>query len=87
MVKFPQILFLDEPTSGLDSAASYNVVKSLKTIAKKHNIIIVMTIHQPNTSTYELIDNLFVLSRGNPIYFGKREKLPPFLNDIGIPVG
>lgn len=44
-VALNKILFLDEPTTGLDSAASFYVVQSIKKLAKKYNLIIVMTIH------------------------------------------
>jgi ABC-type multidrug transport system ATPase subunit len=38
LITSPKILFLDEPTSGLDSAASYEVMKFVRDIAKKHNV-------------------------------------------------
>lgn len=38
LITAPKILFLDEPTSGLDSAASYEVIKFVRNIAKKHNV-------------------------------------------------
>lgn len=41
LVTSSKVLFLDEPTSGLDSVASLEVMKFVKSIAKKHNIIII----------------------------------------------
>ena len=38
LITSPKILFLDEPTSGLDSAASWEVVKYLKGVAKRNNV-------------------------------------------------
>jgi ABC-type multidrug transport system ATPase subunit len=38
LITAPKILFLDEPTSGLDSAASYEVMKFVRDIAKNHNV-------------------------------------------------
>ncbi len=38
LITAPNILFLDEPTSGLDSTASFEVIKYLKTIVRKHNV-------------------------------------------------
>ena len=38
LVTDPDILFLDEPTSGLDSAASYEVVSYLRSVAKATNV-------------------------------------------------
>lgn len=38
LVTDPGILFLDEPTSGLDSAASYEVISYIKSIAQKYRV-------------------------------------------------
>lgn len=38
LITSPKILFLDEPTSGLDSAASYEVISFVKSIATKHKV-------------------------------------------------
>lgn len=38
LITAPKILFLDEPTSGLDSAASFEVVSFIKTLAKQNNV-------------------------------------------------
>lgn len=38
LITAPKILFLDEPTSGLDSAASFEVINYLKSVAKKNNV-------------------------------------------------
>jgi ABC-type multidrug transport system ATPase subunit len=38
LITAPKILFLDEPTSGLDSAASYEVMKFVRDVAKRHNV-------------------------------------------------
>ncbi|KAI4918459.1 hypothetical protein J4E90_002843 [Alternaria incomplexa] len=43
LITSPRILFLDEPTSGLDSAASYEVIKFVRDIAKKYRILVVAT--------------------------------------------
>ena len=45
MITMPRILFFDEPTSGLDSASSYLIIKNIKKLAKKYNIVVIMTIH------------------------------------------
>ena len=38
LITAPKILFLDEPTSGLDSVASYEVMKYLRVVAKRHKV-------------------------------------------------
>lgn len=70
LITSPKILFLDEPTSGLDSAASWEVVNYLKGVAKRNNLIVIASIHQPSTSTFNLFDKLLLLSSGKPHFFG-----------------
>ncbi|KAL9088484.1 MAG: hypothetical protein Q9165_006208 [Trypethelium subeluteriae] len=70
LITAPRILFLDEPTSGLDSAASYEVVSFIKSLATKHNLLVIASIHQPSTQTFRLFDKLLLLSQGLTVYNG-----------------
>lgn len=38
LVTGPRLLFLDEPTSGLDSAAAFEVISYLKSVAQKYRV-------------------------------------------------
>jgi ABC-type multidrug transport system ATPase subunit len=38
LITGPRLLFLDEPTSGLDSAAAFEVISFLKSVAKKYRV-------------------------------------------------
>lgn len=53
LVSFPRVLFLDEPTSGLDSATAFEVLSSIRNLARAQNLIVVATIHSPNWETCE----------------------------------
>ena len=82
MVTFPKILFLDEPTSGLDSAASLKVMKFISQMAKRHKLIVIASIHQPSATTFELFDNLLLLSQGRTCYFGAVKRLPGYFEGL-----
>jgi ABC-type multidrug transport system ATPase subunit len=82
----PKILFLDEPTSGLDSAASWEVVRYLRAIAKRNRLIVVCSIHQPSSSTFQLFDKLLLLSGGRTHYFGPVDRVLPHFAARGRPV-
>lgn len=84
LVTGPGILFLDEPTSGLDSVASCHVVSYLKQLAKQTGLIVVCSIHQPSTSTFNLFDKLLLLSAGKPHYFGPISQLVDYYASIGV---
>ncbi|KAK0450323.1 P-loop containing nucleoside triphosphate hydrolase protein [Desarmillaria tabescens] len=65
----PSILFLDEPTTGLDATSAYQLVKTLKSLAKKGRTII-MTLHQPRSEVFLLLDAVTLLARGQSLYSG-----------------
>jgi len=67
----PKILFLDEPTSGLSSADTVTVMKLLRKMADERGIAIVITIHQPSTPVYQLMDKVIYLKDGLLCYYGK----------------
>ncbi|OGM46050.1 ABC transporter [Aspergillus bombycis] len=86
LITCPKILFLDEPTSGLDSTASYEVISYVKRLAVANNLIIIASIHQPSTTTFQLFDNLLLLSGGKTCYFGPVSEVPSYFNNIGYPI-
>jgi ABC-type multidrug transport system ATPase subunit len=79
----PDILLLDEPTSGLDSAASFGVMSYIRDLAKSQNTIVICSIHQPSTTTFELFDKLLLLSEGKTCYFGEVDNVRPHFDGLG----
>jgi ABC-type multidrug transport system ATPase subunit/ABC-type multidrug transport system permease subunit len=84
LVSSPSILFLDEPTSGLDSAASLKVISYLKKLVKREHFIVIASIHQPSTTTFELFDKLLLLSGGKTCYFGPTTEIKTYFDSIGF---
>ena len=68
----PSVLFLDEPTTGLDATSAYQVVRTLKNLARKGRTVIT-TIHQPRSEIWGLFDRITLLTKGKPVYSGKRD--------------
>ncbi|EDU40687.1 ATP transporter [Pyrenophora tritici-repentis Pt-1C-BFP] len=83
LITSPKILFLDEPTSGLDSAASYEVMKFVRDVAKKYKVLVIASIHQPSTTTFKLFDKLMLLSRGKVVYNGEVKKVKSYFAGLG----
>lgn len=81
----PSVIFLDEPTSGLDSYTSFLIVGLLQKIARENNVIVIYTIHQPSMDIFKLFDNLLVMDKGKPVYFGKANRAADFYSSMGYP--
>jgi ABC-type multidrug transport system ATPase subunit len=86
LITSPKILYLDEPTSGLDSTASYEVVSFIRDFARQNNVLMIASIHQPSTKTFELFDKMCLLSRGKACFYGSNPELIIFLQSIDLPV-
>jgi ABC-type multidrug transport system ATPase subunit len=86
LVTSPQLVFLDEPTSGLDSSASFECMKYIREVAKQHNLIVIASIHQPSTTTFQLFDRLLLLSEGRICYFGAVSYIEKYFDRIQRPL-
>lgn len=84
LITGPKILFLDEPTSGLDSVASFEVMSFLKAFAAKYKLLVIASIHQPSSTTFNLFDRILLLSQGKTCYFGDCQKLKPYFDSLGF---
>lgn len=75
----PNNLFLDEPTSGLDAESALQVMEFLKTYAREAaGRRVILTIHQPSSFIWQLIDNVVLLAKGKIMYQGSRVNMEKF---------
>ncbi|KAL8946809.1 MAG: hypothetical protein Q9222_006847, partial [Ikaeria aurantiellina] len=86
LITGPKVLFLDEPTSGLDSTASFEVIKFLKKVVRQQRLIVIASIHQPSTATFDLFDKLLLLSAGQTCYFGSVGSIRTYMEARGSPI-
>ncbi|XP_058239876.1 broad substrate specificity ATP-binding cassette transporter ABCG2d isoform X3 [Hemibagrus wyckioides] len=82
MIIDPSVLFLDEPTTGLDASTANSVLLLLKRMANNGRTII-MSIHQPRYSIYQLFDNLTLLVSGKQVYHGPAHKALDYFANLG----
>lgn len=84
LVQNPSILFLDEPTSGLDMDNAVQICKNIRKLAIEKNMIIILTIHQPNEYIFSFFNKLLLLSNGNVLYYGLTNHVEQFFVDRGL---
>ncbi|CAK4017284.1 ABC transporter [Lecanosticta acicola] len=86
LITGPRILYLDEPTSGLDSTASFEVMSFIRSVARRNNLIVIASIHQPSTKTLELFSKVLLLSKGETCYFGSVADVSQYFRGIEMPI-
>ncbi|KAI4329293.1 hypothetical protein L6164_021576 [Bauhinia variegata] len=77
-------LFMDEISTGLDSSTTFQIVKSLRQSVHILNTTAVISLLQPAPETYELFDDIILLSDGQVVYQGPREYVLDFFESMGF---
>lgn len=80
----PSLIFLDEPTSGLDATSSLQILSSLSKMTQL-GMTIIMTIHQPRYSLFQLFDSVLLLGMGGrTVYAGSADGAVPHFVSCGF---
>jgi ABC-type multidrug transport system ATPase subunit len=66
----PDLLLMDEPTSSLDSHIASHLIADVQRIARKFNIGVVCSLHQPSDLVLQSVDSLVLLAAGSIILQG-----------------
>ena len=80
-----QSVFLcDEISTGLDSAATYDIVQSLRTWSKTLGGSVVIALLQPTPEVVELFDDIIMMNEGHLVYHGPRTSILPYFENLGF---
>ncbi|XVE54347.1 hypothetical protein DITRI_Ditri03aG0073100 [Diplodiscus trichospermus] len=77
-------LFMDNISTGLDSSTTYQIVNSIKLSIHIFNKTCVISLLQPPPETFELFDDIILLSEGRIVYQGPREYVLEFFESFGF---
>ncbi|WOL16537.1 hypothetical protein Cni_G25324 [Canna indica] len=77
-------LFMDEISTGLDSSTTYQIVKCMRNFVHQMEGTVLMSLLQPAPETFDLFDDMILLSEGHIVYHGPREKVLEFFESIGF---
>eukprot|EP00250_Pteridium_aquilinum_P022352 c25359_g2_i1 orf=76-4449(+) len=77
-------LFMDEISTGLDSSTTFQIVKCLKQSVQLMDETMVVALLQPAPETFELFDDLILLSEGQIVYQGPRDSVMDFFQHMGF---
>ncbi|KAL2927174.1 Pleiotropic drug resistance protein 1 [Bienertia sinuspersici] len=77
-------LFMDEISTGLDSSTTYQIVNSIRQSVHILDGTAVISLLQPAPETYNLFDDIILLSDGLIVYQGPREQVLEFFESMGF---
>ncbi|PWA46848.1 plant PDR ABC transporter associated [Artemisia annua] len=77
-------LFMDEISTGLDSSTTFQIVKCMQQVAHFTESTIFMSLLQPAPETFDLFDDIVLLSEGQIVYQGPREHIVEFFESCGF---
>ncbi|GAB2293593.1 transcription factor [Dionaea muscipula] len=77
-------LFMDEISTGLDSSTTFQIVDALRQSVHILSGTAVIALLQPAPETYNLFDDVILLSDGLIVYQGPRENVLEFFESMGF---
>ena len=77
-------LFMDEISTGLDSSTTFQIINSLRQSNHILGGTALIALLQPAPETYDLFDDILLLSDGQIVYQGPRENVLEFFESMGF---
>ncbi|KAL1532411.1 transcription factor [Salvia divinorum] len=77
-------LFMDEISTGLDSSTTFQIINMLRQYVHIMEGTACISLLQPAPETYDLFDDIVLLSDGHVVYQGPREYVLEFFESMGF---
>ncbi|CAK9168101.1 unnamed protein product [Ilex paraguariensis] len=77
-------LFMDEISTGLDSSTTFQIVKHMRQMVHIMDVTMIISLLQPAPETYDLFDDIILLSEGQIVYQGPRDNVLEFFEYMGF---
>ncbi|XP_039124389.1 ABC transporter G family member 31 [Dioscorea cayenensis subsp. rotundata] len=84
LVGSARVLFMDEISTGLDSSTTYQIIKYLRHSTHALDGTTIISLLQPPPETYELFDDVILISEGRIVYQGPRDDALDFFVAMGF---
>ncbi|KAJ9695169.1 hypothetical protein PVL29_010586 [Vitis rotundifolia] len=79
-----KVLLMDEISTGLDSSTTFQIVKFMRQMVHIMDVTMIISLLQPAPETYDLFDDIILLSEGQIVYQGPRENVLEFFEYMGF---
>ncbi|GMY22092.1 pleiotropic drug resistance protein 3-like [Fagus crenata] len=77
-------LFMDEITNGVDSSTAFQIVTCIQQLVHITDATALVLLLQPAPETFDLFDDLILMSEGKIMYHGPRDHVLEFFEDCGL---
>nr|CAB3468469.1 unnamed protein product [Digitaria exilis] len=84
LVGSARALFMDEISNGLNTSTTFQIISSLRQAIHILGVTAVISLLQPAPETYNLFDEIILLSDGQIVYHGPREDVLDFFKSMGF---
>ncbi|TMW67910.1 hypothetical protein Poli38472_007582 [Pythium oligandrum] len=78
------VTFMDEISTGLDSAATFDIIKTQRSVAMNLRKTVVIALLQPSPEVFALFDDVLILNDGEVMYHGPRDQVESYFADLGF---
>ncbi|ETP25366.1 hypothetical protein F441_01758 [Phytophthora nicotianae CJ01A1] len=78
------VMMMDEISTGLDSAATFDIIMTQRSFAKKFRKTVVISLLQPSPEVFELFDDVMILNDGHVMYHGPRSEALGYFESLGF---
>ncbi|KAJ0470308.1 putative ABC transporter, AAA+ ATPase domain, ABC-2 type transporter, ABC-transporter [Helianthus annuus] len=79
-----KVFFMDEISTGLDSSTTFQIIKYMKQMVHIMDVTMTISLLQPAPESFELFDDIILLSEGQIVYHGPREEILGFFESAGF---
>ncbi|XP_015583835.2 ABC transporter G family member 39 isoform X3 [Ricinus communis] len=79
-----KVLLMDEISTGLDSSTTFQICRFMRQMVHIMDITMIISLLQPAPETFELFDDVILLSDGQIVYQGPRENILEFFEYMGF---
>ncbi|KAK7391459.1 hypothetical protein VNO78_19875 [Psophocarpus tetragonolobus] len=79
-----KVFLMDEISTGLDSSTTFQIVKFLRQLVRVMDVTMIISLLQPPPETFNLFDDIILLSEGHIVYQGPRENVLNFFESVGF---
>lgn len=79
-----RVLFMDEISTGLDSSTTFQIINSIRQSIHILGGTAFVSLLQPAPETYELFDDIVLLTDGQIVFQGPKENVLEFFESMGF---